>query len=86
MAEVIIYRTNYCPYCDMAKRLFDEMGVDYEQIDVTSDAEGRKKMMELSGGKRTVPQIFIDGKSVGGFTDVRALRASGELDKLLGRS
>lgn len=85
MAEVIIYRTNYCPYCDMAERLFDEMEVEYEEIDVTNDAEARDLMVEKSGGKRTVPQIFIDGESVGGFTDVQALKRSGELDKLLGR-
>lgn len=85
MADVIIYRTEYCPYCDMAERLFDEMGVDYKEIDVTNDADARELMVEKSGGKRTVPQIFIDGKSVGGFTDVQALRQSGELDQLLGR-
>lgn len=83
MAEVIIYRTNYCYYCDMAKRLFDELGVEYEQIDVTDDAEARQRMVELSGGKRTVPQIFIDGTPVGGFTDLQALHRSGKLDELL---
>ncbi len=85
MAEVVIYRTEYCPYCDMAERLFDEMGVEYKEIDVSDDAEARSVMVEKSGGKRTVPQIFIDGKSVGGFTDVQSLRKSGELDRLLGR-
>ena len=86
MAEVIIYRSEYCGYCDMAERLFDELGVAYEEIDVTDDAEARKTMMEKSGGKRTVPQIFIDGRSVGGYTDLQALRKSGELDQLLGLS
>ena len=85
MAEVIIYRTEYCPYCDMAERLFDKLEVDYEEIDVTSDAEARDKMVERAGGKRTVPQIFIDGQSVGGYDDVRELHRTGELDVLLGR-
>ena len=85
MAEVIIYRTQFCPYCDMAKRLFDEMGVDYEQIDVSDDAEAREQLIERTG-QRTVPQIFINGKPVGGYTDVRALKTSGELDELLEES
>lgn len=83
MAKVVIYRTEYCPYCDMAKRLFDSMDVEYEQIDVTHDAEARQALLEKTGGKRTVPQIFINDVSVGGFTDVQALRQSGELDKML---
>ncbi len=83
MADIVIYRTEYCPYCDMAKRLFDEIGVTYEQIDVTNDAEARAELLERTGGKRTVPQIFINGQSVGGFTDVQALKRTGELDKML---
>ena len=85
MAEVVIYRTEFCPYCDMAERLFDDMGVEYEEIDVTYDDEERDRMVERAGGKKTVPQIFIDGESVGGFDDVNAMRTSGELDELLGR-
>ncbi len=83
MADIVIYRTEFCPYCDMAEQLFDDLGVDYEEIDVTTDAETRQKMVEKAGGKKTVPQIFIDGESVGGYDDVRALQKSGELDELL---
>lgn len=83
MAEVIIYRTTYCGYCDMAKRLLTQLDVEFEQIDVTTDAEMRTKLVELTG-QRTVPQIFIDGVSVGGYTDLVALQKSGELAKLLG--
>ena len=83
MADVVIYRTQYCPYCDMAKRLFDEMGVEYEQIDVSNDAEERKRLVERTG-QRTVPQIFINDVAVGGFTDVQALKRTGELQKMLG--
>ena len=85
MADVVIYRTEFCPYCDMAERLFDEMDVDYEEIDVTTDDETRDEMVQRAGGKKTVPQIFIDGESVGGFDSVNAMRQSGELDELLGR-
>ncbi len=83
MAEVIIYRTTYCPYCDMAKRLFQNLGVAFKEIDVTHDPDMRLKLVEMSGGRRTVPQIFIDGISVGGYTDVAALQKSGKLDEML---
>lgn len=83
MAEVIIYRTTYCPYCDMAARLFDGIGVKYEQIDVTDDAQARQDLVRRTGGKRTVPQIFINGQSIGGYTDLQALQSSGELATLL---
>lgn len=85
MAKVVIYRTTYCPYCDMAKRLFQNIEVPFEEIDVTDDPEMRMKLVELSGGMRTVPQIFIDDVSVGGYTDVAALQKSGKLDEMLGR-
>lgn len=82
MADVKIYRTNYCPYCDRAERLFDEMGVDYEEIDVTHDDETRDELLERTG-MRTVPQIFIDGEIVGGYDEVRALKSQGKLQELL---
>lgn len=84
MAEVIIYRTTYCPYCDMAERLFKELNVEVQKIDVTHDQEMRVKLVKLTG-QRTVPQIFIDGQSIGGYSDARALHTKGELTKLLGQ-
>ena len=84
MADVIIYRTTYCGYCDMAKRLLAKMGVEFEEIDVTHDADLRRELVDRTG-KRTVPQIFIDGQSVGGYTDLAALKSSGKLDEMLGR-
>ncbi len=83
MAEVIIYRTTYCPYCDMAKRLFSNLGQKFKEIDVTNDHDLRIKLVSMSGGRRTVPQIFIDGTSVGGYTDVVALQKSGKLAEML---
>lgn len=84
MAPVRIYLTRTCPYCFAAKQLFDDKGVPYEEIDVTGDAKAREWLREVTG-RRTVPQIFIDGQPYGGFTDVEALDRRGELDRLLSR-
>lgn len=85
MAQIVIYTTNYCPYCFGAKSLLRSKKVEFEEIDVTDDPARRVEMERLSA-RRTVPQIFIDGKSIGGFDEVRRLDAIGELDRLLGRS
>ena len=84
MAHVDIYTTPSCPYCVMAKRLFRDKGVAFEEIDVATDPEKRKWLVETTG-QRTVPQVFIDGNPYGGFTDIAALDRKGELDPLLGR-
>lgn len=85
MAKVVIYTTSYCPFCTRAKALLRSKNVDFEEIDVTQDGRLQEEVQRLSG-RRTVPQIFIDGKSVGGFDDIRELDADGELDCLLGIS
>jgi glutaredoxin 3 len=85
MARIVIYTTNYCPYCFGAKSLLRSKRVEFEEIDVTDDPARRVEMERLSA-RRTVPQIFIDGKSIGGFDEVRRLDAIGELDRLLGQS
>jgi len=82
MAQVIIYTTNWCPYCNAAKALLRSKSVKFEEIDVTDDPEKRTEMESLSR-RRTVPQIFIDGRPIGGYDDARMLDAIGELDKLL---
>ena len=84
MARVVIYTTNYCPYCSGAKALLRSKSVEFEEIDVTDDPERRAEMERLSH-RRTVPQIFIDGKGIGGFDDARFLDSTGELDRLLGQ-
>lgn len=84
MAKVVIYTTNYCPYCTGAKSLLRAKKVEFEEIDVTSDPARRAEMEKLSR-RRTVPQIFIDGEPIGGYDDARLLDARGELDRLLGR-
>lgn len=83
MAEVVIYTTSYCPYCTGAKALLRTKNVVFKEIDVTRDEALRDEMERLSN-RYTVPQIFIDGRSIGGYDDARRLDAAGELDRLLG--
>ena len=85
MAQVVVYTTSYCPYCFGAKALLRSKNVEFEEIDVTDDPARRAEMERLSA-RRTVPQIFINGKPVGGFDDARRLDAAGELDRLLEQS
>lgn len=82
--RVIVYSQPFCGYCSAAKRLLEEKGAAFTEIDVMFEAERRAEMIERSGGRRTVPQIFIDGRHVGGYDDLHALDESGELDRLLG--
>lgn len=83
MKKVVIYTTDYCPYCVRAKRLLDQKHVSYEEIDVTHDQSLRDEMMKKAEGRRTVPQIFINEKPIGGCDDLHALDAAGKLDPLL---
>jgi glutaredoxin 3 len=83
MSQVVIYTTTYCPYCTAAKALLRSKNVQFHEIDVTDDPARRIEMEKLSR-RRTVPQIFIDGKPIGGYDDARRLDAKGELDRLLG--
>lgn len=82
MSEIIIYTTEICPYCVRAKQLLDGKGLKYTEIRVDNDDALRDKMIKLSG-RRTVPQIFIDNKPIGGCDDLHQLEHSGELDKML---
>jgi glutaredoxin 3 len=84
MAKVIMYTTQVCPYCVRAKSLLRSKGVDFEEIDVGRDPRLRDEATRLSGGRRTVPQIFIDGRSIGGYDELYELEQAGELDRLLG--
>lgn len=82
MVPVRVYTTRICGYCFAAKRLLSKKGVPFEEIDVSDDHAARQWLVETSG-QRTVPQIFIGDRSVGGYTELRALDLSGELDALL---
>lgn len=83
MATVELYTTPICGFCHAAKRLLDSKGVSYSEVDVMSDPERRAEMMQRADGGRTVPQIFIDGKHVGGNAELQALEREGKLDPLL---
>ena len=83
MAEVVIYTKPGCPYCFSAMSLLKKKGVDYVEIVASNDPEKKAEMVERSGGRMTFPQIFIDGRHVGGCDDLHALDRAGELDALL---
>ncbi len=83
MAKVEVYTTSFCPFCTRAKALLKSKGVSFVEIDVTEDAQLRQKMVELSGGRRTVPEIFINDKIVGGYDELKALDDAGALDPML---
>jgi glutaredoxin 3 len=84
MVQIEIYTTPYCPYCIAAKRLLSEKDVTFTEIDVLTTPGARTQMVERSGGAKTVPQVFIDGKHLGDSDRLRALEKAGELDDLLG--
>jgi glutaredoxin 3 len=83
MKPVLVYSTRICPYCMMAKRLLAQKGAAYEDVMVDADPARRDEMLQRSGGRRTVPQIFIGETHVGGFDDLAALDRAGKLDPLL---
>lgn len=83
MASVRVYTTQWCGYCNAAKRFLSSVkGVSYEEIDVSGDADARRWLTETTG-QSTVPQIFVGDLPIGGYTDMRALDSAGKLDPLL---
>jgi glutaredoxin 3 len=83
MPKVVIYTTQICPYCIRAKSLLRSKQVDFEEIDIGRDP-GLQDEVRRRSGRRTVPQIFIDEQSVGGYDELRELDRAGRLDALLG--
>ncbi|MBF0096854.1 MAG: glutaredoxin 3 [Magnetococcales bacterium] len=83
MAEVVIYSTTVCPFCVRAKALLSKKKVAFQEINLTEHPERREEMVSRANGRRTVPQIFINGQHVGGCDDLHELEAAGELDPLL---
>lgn len=83
MAKVEIYTKAFCPYCTRALQLLGSKGVSPEEYDITMGGPQRAEMIDRAGGRTTVPQIFIDGKHVGGSDDLAALDRAGNLDPLL---
>ena len=84
MAKIEIYTKAFCGFCSRAKALLDRKGAGFQEIDVTMDRAGFEAMVDRAHGRRTVPQIFIDGKHIGGSDDLAELEAKGELDALRG--
>ena len=82
MSRVVVYATSVCPYCHAAKRLLDRLDIAFEEIDVGEDHTRREEMVERARGRRTVPQVFIDGEHVGGYTELQALADAGGLQHL----
>lgn len=85
MANVEIYTKAWCGYCARAKRLLDSKGVDYQDYDITMGGPKREEMLERVPDRTTVPQIFIDGRHIGGSDDLMQLDREGKLDELLAR-
>ena len=83
MKSVTIYTTPFCGYCFAAKRLLAAKGVAFEEIDVSADRARRVEMVQRAMGRRTVPQVFIDGEGVGGFDEIDALDRAGKLAAML---
>jgi len=83
MATVLLYTTQYCGYCRAAKNLLRAKGLEYDEIDVGADPAKRMEMLERAGGLRTVPQIFIHGRHVGGYDELAALEREGKLNDWL---
>ncbi len=81
-AEVVMYRTRFCPYCTRAAALLHRKGAEVREIDVSNDPEMRSMLLAQTGSS-TVPQIFINGVSVGGFDDISALDQRALLDPML---
>lgn len=84
MTKIEVYSTGVCPYCVAAKNLLKAKGLTWDDIRVDTDPVQRDAMLERSGGRRTVPQIFINDQHVGGYDDLVAADRSGKLAELLG--
>lgn len=83
MATVLIYTKAFCPYCTRALNLLGRKGAQVEEVDITMGGPRRAEMLQRSGGRSTVPQIFIGDRHVGGSDELVALDRAGELDALL---
>ena len=83
MAKVEIYTKPFCSYCYRAKRLLDDKGIDYVEREIGFGGPERQEMIQRANGRTTVPQIFIDGRHIGGCDDLMNLERGGKLDALL---
>jgi glutaredoxin 3 len=80
MARIILYTSDFCGYCRAAKQLLVRKGLEFEEIDVGFDQERRAELIQRAHGRRSMPQIFIDGTPIGGYQELAALDLAGKLD------
>lgn len=83
MTRVKIYSTGTCPLCERAKNLLKKYRIGYDEVRVDTDRAGLKEMLEVTNHARTVPQILIDGRPIGGFAELTELHMDGKLDELM---
>lgn len=86
MADIEIYSSPLCGFCYSAKKLLTKKGAEFTEINVLTNSVRKQEMMKRAGGRHTVPQIFINGKHIGGCDDLYALERRGGLDQLLMKS
>ncbi len=83
MSEVVVYSSDFCPFCSRAKNLLRQKGVDFTEVNVDMKPKVRAEMTKKAGGKTSVPQIWVGSSHVGGSDDLYALERAGKLDRLL---
>ena len=83
MKKVVIYTGPMCNFCSAAKHLLNKKKISYEEIDIGYDDKKREEMLKKSNGAKTIPQIFVEDKHIGGYVELKALESKGELDTLL---
>jgi len=83
MARVKVYSTASCPFCDKAKQLLSKWSIPYEEVRIDTGQDGLREFTEATNGARTVPQIIIDGKCIGGFTELTELHMDDKLEHLV---
>ena len=81
--DIVMYSTGWCPYCVRARSLLERKGLPFREVKIDEDPAERDAMLARSGGRRTVPQIFVGDHHVGGFDDLYALDKAGKLDELI---
>jgi len=84
MVDVVIYTKSYCPYSKACKEFFDEKGVKYDELSIDNDPAMTAEMEAKSGRRTDTPQVFIAGHHIGSFDDIKTLKDTGQLDKMLG--
>ena len=83
MKKIVIYTGPMCNFCSAAKHLLNKKKISYKEIDIGYDEEKKEEMLKKTNGAKTIPQIFIEEKHIGGYVELKALENKGELDKLL---